>query len=314
MRVVVLGAGAIGCLLAARLHRARHEVLLVGREADVVAIRLHGVRVEGPDGGAYDVPAVDALTAGLSTEALLLAVKTPDLNAAGEEIARRLDPIPPILVLQNGLDVELDLLRALEAAGGSTVPGTVTRAVNSIPATRLGPGQVRPAGTGEILLERPDVPGARAAADRFDELLRSAKIPVRRVPEIAREVWRKLIVNAAINPVTADHRIPNGQLARDPWRGQAEALLAEARSVAAAEGFAFAAAELEADLWRIVRATAANRSSMLQDLDRGRPTEIEAISGAVLRRGAAHGLALPATERAYERIRRRAGRGATETS
>ncbi|MCI4334343.1 MAG: 2-dehydropantoate 2-reductase [Thermoplasmata archaeon] len=305
MRVVVFGAGAVGQLFGARLLRAQHEILLVARTEEVVAIRGHGLRVEGETEGVFPVPAVDALIDGITPDVVLLTVKSFDVESAGVELGRRLRPVPPVLATQNGLGIESTLRRGLERGrAGSPVP-VVVRAVHTIPVTRLGPGSIRQAGVGELVLGRPAPETEAAAADRFAELFDSAGFTVRRVSDIEREVWRKLLVNAAINPVTADHGIPNGQLANEPWRGQAEELLAEALQVSRAEGFDFSDEEAPAELWRVVRATAANRSSMLQDLRRGRPTEIEAISGELLRRGGVHGLKLPATERALERIRRR---------
>jgi 2-dehydropantoate 2-reductase len=303
VRVVVLGAGAVGGLFGALLSRAKHEVLLVAREEEVVVIRLDGLRIEGRTEGVFELPAVDALPDGIHVDALLLTVKAPDVRAAGAEIARRLRPLPPILALQNGLGIERSLIEGLESGPGEILPGTITRAINSVPVTRLGPGRLRHAGEGEVLFDTPDLPRARASVERFVGLLASASVPIRRVPEISREIWRKVIVNAAINPVTAEHGIPNGRLAVDPWRRPAEELLHEAQRVAAAEGFDFPDAEVEADLWRIVRATAQNRSSMLQDVQRRHRTEIEAISGALLRFGDKHGLELPATRQAYDRIR-----------
>ena len=89
------------------------------------------------------------------------------------------------------------------------------------------------------------------------------------VPSIEREEWRKAIVNAAVNPVTADHGVPNGALAADPLRGQALALLEEARRTAEADGFPFTREECASSL-PVVPGSAENRSSMLQDLDAGR--------------------------------------------
>jgi 2-dehydropantoate 2-reductase len=305
MRVVVFGAGAVGGLFGALLSRAHHEVLLVAREPDVVAIRRDGLVIEGDTQGTFELPAVDALTDGMETDALLLTVKAPDVRAAGEQVARRLRPIPPILALQNGLGIERELIEGLDAGEGEVLPGTITRGVNSVPATRLAPGRIRHAGHGEVLIDTPDLPGAKRSAAMFLGLLGSAGIPIRQVPELTREIWRKVVINAAVNPVTADHGIPNGQLAREPWRGQAERLLREAQGVALSQGYEFSDDELEEDLWRVVRATARNRSSMLQDLERGHTTEIEFISGALLRLADKHGLSLPLTRRAYERIRAR---------
>jgi 2-dehydropantoate 2-reductase len=305
VRVVVFGAGATGQLFGARLFRAEHELLLIGRPEEVVAIRGHGLRVEGETEGVFPVPVVDALIDGITPELLLLTVKSFDVERAGEEIGARLRPIPPLLATQNGLGIEAALHRGISRGRPGGPPSVILRAVHSIPVTRLGPGSIRQAGDGELVLGRPTPPAEAAAAEKFAELFTSAGFTVRRVVDIEREVWRKLLVNAAVNPVSADHGIPNGRLAEEPWRGQAEALLLEALEVSRAEGFDFTEAEAQAELWKVVRATAANRSSMLQDLRRNRPTEIDAISGELLRRGRAHGLTLPATERALERIERR---------
>ncbi len=305
MRVVVFGAGAIGSLLGLKLGRAHQEVLLVAREADVAAMRVHGITVEGTEEVTGLLPVVDALTDGMRADAVLLTVKSPDVTAAAEEIGRRMRPVPPMLLLQNGLGIEELAARGLRAAGAAPGPGLLTRGINTIPATQLAPGRIRAAGDGEVLLGRTGPPEAIAAAELFRGLLSSGGVRVRLVDDLEREVWRKAILNAAINPVTADHGIPNGQLARDPWRGQVEQLLREAQEVARAAGYPFTDDEIEADLWRVVRATAANRSSMLQDVSRGRRTEIESISGEILRIGTEHGLDLPQTRRAVERIRAR---------
>ena len=305
MRVVVYGAGAIGGLFGALLQRADHDVLLVARELDVVAIRLHGLTIEGSTTGTFEVPAVDALTDGMEVDAVLLTVKSYDVRAAAAEIGRRLRPVPPLLALENGLGI-LDLVRAGLTEGNADLPeDRLYQAVNTVPATRLAPGRLRQAGTGEVVFGTPSSEGAAAINEGLRALLASAGVPTRTVVDLTREVWRKAVINAAINPVTADHGIPNGQLARDPWRGQAEGLLHEALAVAHAEGVALPAEEAEADLWRIVRATASNRSSMLQDLDRGHRTEVGEISGALLALGARHGLPMPATRRVVERIRAR---------
>ncbi|MHB8351266.1 MAG: ketopantoate reductase family protein [Thermoplasmata archaeon] len=305
MRVVVFGAGAVGGLLGALLARAHHDVLLVAREGVVAALRPNGLTVEGPHGGTYPIAAVEALPDGPLPDALLVTVKAPDLAAAAGTIADRLPQPPPILLIQNGLGIEAAFREGWLGSGAAYPEASVVRAISTLPATRLDAGHIREAGSGTILLGAPPTGAAGSASLRLQELLASADIPVRIVVDLTREIWRKAILNAAINPVTADHGILNGALAGEPWRGQAEALLHEAQSVARAEGFDFPDAEIESDLWTLVRATASNRSSMRQDLERGRPTEIEFISGALLRIGAGHGIALPATERAAARIRLR---------
>ncbi len=311
MRVAIVGVGAVGGLFAGYLARAGHSVVAVGRPTIVAAIRSSGLRLTGVHEGTYHVEAREDVPSDGAVDAVLLTVKTFDLPAAARAVALARPHPAPLLLPQNGLGVERSAADAL-SSGGWTDPGEWTvRAVLSVPATLVKPGVVRQAGTGEILLPEPARAGA--AGPRIEllrDLLRDSGLSVRTVPAIEREVWRKAIVNAAINPVTAVLGVANGALAGGPARDRALALLEEARRVASAEGHRFDEPEVIGDFDRIVRSTAANRSSMLQDVDRGRPTEIDAISGEILRRGAAHGLDLPATRAIVAELGRRLARGA----
>lgn len=302
MRVVVLGAGAVGSLLGGRLAEAGHSVLLVGRPAHVAAVRANGLRIENGTPRVVRLDAAERLDATADAECMLLTTKTFDLESAARELAAWRTHATPVLLPQNGLGAERAVADLLTPRGWGDAAQWCVRAVGSVPATWVGPGVVRAAGAGEILLPRPEGAGAPAVR-QFDGLLRSAGVAVRTVDDLDRELWRKVVLNTAINPVTALHRVENGALAAGPLRAEALTLLEEGRAAAAAAGYAFHAAELARDFDRIVAATAANRSSMRQDLERGRPTEVDAILGEVLRAGAAHGLALPHVERAAEDLR-----------
>lgn len=246
----------------------------------------------------------------MESEVVLVTVKTFDLVRTATELARALSP-RPTLFLQNGLGI-LPTARNALAGGGWADPATyLVRGVNSIPATWVGPGEVRETGLGEVLLPVPGEAGPAAGAARlFRMVLEGARVPVEAVPEFEREVWRKALVNAAINPVTAARGVTNGELLSEPRRTEALQLLGEALAVARSAGFDFTSEEVTRDFERIARATASNRSSMLQDLDRGRPTEIDAISGEILREAARHGLDLPATRAIVAEITARASRAA----
>jgi 2-dehydropantoate 2-reductase len=309
VRVLVVGAGAVGSLFGARLARAGHAVTLVGRPDHVAAIRASGLRILGPEGEEVDrVDAVSELPPGSTTDVALLTVKTFALASAATGLARAVETPVPTLLPQNGLGVEALAAAALSAGGWDDPSDWTVRAVHSIPVTWVGPGVVRAAGTGELLLPRSSGDGLLDShVRRFEHLLSRAGFSVRTVTDFDREVWRKVLVNAAINPVTAIRGVTNGGLRAAPARSEALALLREARAVARVAGHDFPEEEAVRDFDRVVRATAANRSSMLQDLDRGRPTEIEAISGALLRIAAEHGLDLPATRAITDEVRRRAG-------
>jgi len=303
VRVVVFGAGAVGSRFASALARSGLSVTVIGRTSHVAAIASRGLVVEGEPGPPAVVSALEALSPRTVADVILLTVKSYDVGAAGEAIAKATPNPVPVVALSNGLGIEAALADGLRAGGWAEPTAWTLRAVHTIPARRIDPGVVRATGTGEIVLgQNPSLPDwperLRAAFER-------AGLPARITESIDREVWRKALVNAAINPVTADHGIPNGRLVDEPWRGQALALLREALRAAAAEGYEFDAGEAERTVFTVARATSQNRSSMLEDLDHGRPTEVDAISGAIAAAGRRHGIPMPATERAIERIRTR---------
>ncbi len=303
MRVLVFGAGATGSVYAAQLAHAGHSVTATARGEHVRAIREGGLQVDGLDGGPFRFEVLEELPDDVRFDRVLLTVKTGDIESSARSIGQHFRHPAPVLALQNGLGIRARVVRALRANGWAYAERWVSRGIQIIGATFVGPGHVRLAGKGEVLL-----PASQQGVgpNGFDALLAHGGIAVRTVESIDREEWRKALINAAMNPVTADHRVENRRLAEEPWRGQALALLEEARSVAEAEGFAFPREEAEAELVRIVRISGTNRSSMLQDLDAGRPTEIDSISGEILRRGTRHGLELPQTRRIVERIERKA--------
>jgi 2-dehydropantoate 2-reductase len=303
VRVVVFGAGAVGSRFAAALARSGHTVTVVGRAAHVAAIAAHGLVVGDDTEPPVAISAATELPLGRPTDVVLLTVKSYDVERGGRAIAVAFPTPVPVVVLSNGLGIEAALQAGLGAGGWESPEAWTVRGVHTVPARWERPGVVRATGTGEIILGR--TPPLAELADRLADAFRTAGLPTRTTDDIEREVWRKVLVNAAINPVTADHGIANGRLVEEPWRGQSMALLREALRASASEGFEFDPAEAERTVFGVARATASNRSSMLEDLDRGRPTEIDAISGAVLRAGQRHGIPMPATERAIERVRTR---------
>jgi 2-dehydropantoate 2-reductase len=303
VKILVVGAGAVGSLFGARFAGAGFSVQLLGRPEHMAAIRAHGLRVEGTAPGQFHPDALDDLSSADTPDAVVLAVKTFDLAAAASALGVRFLHLHPTLLPQNGLDIELLVDGPLRAALGVDPSPWLVRAVNTVPATLVTAGIVRQAGEGELVLRDPDLPGPSSASARlFREIFTRAGIRVRVVPDLGRELWRKALVNAAINPVTALHRVPNGRLLLSPYRDEAHALLREAQQAAALAGFTFSVTEADGDLDRVVRATAENRSSMLQDRDRRRSTEIESISGVILRTAAAYGVDLPATRAVIKRL------------
>ncbi|HSG43377.1 MAG TPA: 2-dehydropantoate 2-reductase, partial [Anaerolineales bacterium] len=195
------------------------------------------------------------------------------------------------LTLQNGLGNRETLTRSLGAARvalGSTTTG----------ATLLGAGHVKAGGEGIISLEQ------NQALGPFEEALRSAGFNVQVVENADALIWGKLIINAAINPLTALLRAKNGELLKRPSaRELMRALATETAEVARAESIQLPFDDPVKIAEDVAQKTSANTSSMLQDVMRGAPTEIDAICGAVVKAGKKHGIDTPVNKVCWQLIK-----------
>ncbi|MBV8368617.1 MAG: 2-dehydropantoate 2-reductase [Candidatus Eremiobacteraeota bacterium] len=306
MKIGIVGAGAIGLTLGAALAKAHDVLVLARRAATAELLARDGITVAGEaEAKQVRVHATIEPERFADRDAVLVAVKA---YATADSLAPLRGVLPAhalVASVQNGIDNAAHARAALpenRVIAGSTMQGAIS----------LGEGRVRVVNRGETTFARDD----RALPTSFDlaHAFIEAGLEARVVDDVEPVLWRKLLVNAALNPLGALAARTNGAVATDPDLAPlAEILAAEAAAVAASEG-------VEAgDPWGTVeaaaRASAANRNSMLQDLDAGRPTEIDAISGAILRRARAHGIAVPLTEtmlrlvRGRERSALRAGHG-----
>ncbi|QSG06893.1 ketopantoate reductase family protein [Halapricum desulfuricans] len=270
MRVVVFGAGSLGSLIGGLLAD-EHDVTLIGRESHVLAVRDRGLEITGAIETTSYPDAATAVSG--SAELAIVTVKSYDTAAA----ARALEAADPdvVLSLQNGLGNEEVLAEALAA---TVLAGTCTYG-----ARLIEPGVVRCTGAGEVTLGARSG-GRSAAAERVGTAVRRAGIDATVAADMPRRLWEKLAINAAINAVTALARIENGALADGPANDVATRAARETARVARANGIDLADERAIGALETVVETTAANRSSMYQDLEAGRRTEIDAINGAVLER------------------------------
>ncbi|WP_313692855.1 ketopantoate reductase family protein [Halorarum halobium] len=281
MDIVVFGAGALGSLVGGALAR-EHAVTLVGRNPHVARIRDRGLRLSGeldatvrPDAGT-DLGTVDA-------DLALVTVKSYDTSAAAAALAAPDVDVDLVCSLQNGLTEE-ELRAELD---DRVLAGTATYG-----AELVEPGHVRCTGVGRIHVGELDG-GASDRAERVAAAFRAAGLDCEADPAMARRRFEKLAVNAGINAVTALARVRNGALAEPPAGDLAERAARETARAARAEGVDLGDDDAVAALRAVVDETAANRSSMSQDVDAGRRTEVDAINGAVLARGDAAGVSVP---------------------
>ena len=296
--VLILGSGALATLFAARLTRSGTPVsMLAGWPEGRRALALTGATLVEADGSEHSWPvgiSDDPRDCRAARFALVL-VKSWQTERAAQQLAACLSEDGLALSLQNGLGNREVLAAALGAdrsAQGVTTTG----------ATLLGPGRVRPGGEGALTIE------AHARIGPLAGMLRQAGFSVDAITDVRAAVWGKLVINAAINPLTALLRVPNGELLERPSaRALMAALAREAAAVAVAQDVRLPFNDPVAAAETVARNTASNRSSMLQDVLRGAPTEIDAICGAIVRLGDAGGLPVEANRACWQLVRAAAG-------
>ncbi|HWS75579.1 MAG TPA: 2-dehydropantoate 2-reductase [Quisquiliibacterium sp.] len=292
-RIAVFGAGAVGCFHGARFAQAGAPVVLIGRPGHVQAIRDRGLLFESA--GERRRIAIEASTdarAVADADLVLLCVKTRDTASAAAELAGRMRAGAILVSLQNGVE-NVALIR--EASGLDPMAAVVYVAA-SMPA----PGHLRHAGRGDLVLGEfgPPPAGTQRAPDRVRNvaaLFERAGVPCPVSDDVRVDLWIKLVMNCAMNPVSALGRSRYGRMIDDaPTRSLLRAVVEECVAVARAEGVRLPSADrLHAAVLELGEAMREASSSTAQDLQAGRPTEIDALNGYVARRADAQGVAAP---------------------
>jgi 2-dehydropantoate 2-reductase len=286
----VLGAGAMGCLFASALRQGGCPTTLLLRDGENTTPVTVTVEREGAVSG-IELPVSIASSPGRISR-LLVTTKAQDVRTAVLSVAHRLDATSQVLLLANGMGFAEELCAELPAPAyfyGTTTEG----------AYRTRRWHIRHAGRGLTRIGRPGCP----QPPRWFRQWSMAVQPSNWEPGIEQSLWLKLAINCAINPLTALHRCRNGALAASPLDSQLAGLCEEIMRVSAAAGLGAITADLPAQVAAVVRATADNRSSMLQDVLAGRGTEIDYITGHLLRVASRHGVEAPRNESLYRSIR-----------
>ncbi|WP_355660844.1 ketopantoate reductase family protein [Halomonas salifodinae] len=279
MTQLILGPGALGRLLALRLG-PYEPVRLLGRRPLPARLAL-----TTPEGETL-YREIDSALSGEAAlpetvTALHLTTKSMAAEAALASVAPRLPPRTPLVLWQNGYEVQPRL--------HASWTGPVLCASTSEGAYVVENGVVH-AGHGHTWLGSLD--GRHAdLATALAERLGRAGLPATAVGDIRQRLWHKLAVNAAINPLVARFGIRNGQLRDRPFRPMVDAMIEELAPILAAEGIPAPEPGWAALVWGVIEGTATNRASMLQDVSAGRPTERDAILGPLLAAARRHGLA-----------------------
>ncbi|MFZ0448707.1 MAG: 2-dehydropantoate 2-reductase [Desulfatiglandaceae bacterium] len=292
MKIAVVGSGAMGSLFGALLAEAENEVWLNDVWAEHVhAINRNGLEIEreGKTRRVRIKAATDAREIG-EAQLVIVFVKSTRTEAAAQVAGTLAGASGMVLTLQNGMG-NADII------AGVVEPARVLAGTTSHGATLLGPGSIRHAGVGPTTIgvwNRAKEGFERAV--RFADLFNRAGIACEAVEDVRGVVWNKLLINVGINAITALTSIKNGEiLDLEVTRNLSRTAVEEAMDVAQAREISVRVDMVEHVL-AVAEATAVNRSSMGQDVDNGRQTEIGAINGFIVREGCDLGLKTPVNQ------------------
>ncbi len=278
MKIAVVGAGAMGSLFGALLAEAGEEVWLVDIwQEHVDTVNAKGLHVE--TGGSQRVVRLKATTKpedAAGAQLVVIFVKSTQTTAAAATSARLVEDSSSVLTLQNGMgnaEILAESINVNQIKVGTTSHG----------ATLLGPGSIRHAGRGPTTIGPwRSKPESFRQTEHIAQVLTRAGIQTEAVQDVIPVLWDKLIVNVGINAITALTGIKNGQiLDRQDSRDLSRTAVEEAIEVARAKDIPIRD-DAVAHVFEIAKATSANRSSMGQDVDKKRLTEISAINGYIV--------------------------------
>ncbi len=299
MKVAIIGPGALGCLLAAKFSLSGEEVWLVDyRPERAELINRQGLLLKTQEGTDVKVKVAAGLPGELGpVDLAILTVKAHQTAAAAQGLPLLLGAGGLALTLQNGLG---NLEEMAKVAG----PEHLLGGASILGVTKLREGEVLLAGLGPTYVGPP--PDSQVSLDEVEKvaaLFRRAGLPCEVRGDIEAVLWEKLLVNVGINPLTALLQVTNGDLLNLPpaWE-VAVAAATETLDVAWASGIHLNV-DPETRLKEVCTATAANRSSMLQDITAGRKTEIEALNAQVAARGENYGVPTPVNHLLTQLIR-----------
>jgi len=300
MRFAVIGAGAIGGYLGARLAGLGDEVLFVARGAHLRAMQCDGLLAKTPDGELFLArPQASDVTDGFGgVDGVLVCVKMYDLAAALELVAPLLGPSTWVMTLQNGVDAPG---MVGDAFGGERVVAGVAWFAGHIEA----PGVLAVAGGmgGQPWLQFGAV-GGSSAVPEIAERLKLAGVPAEAVDDAKALLWHKFCLISATSSAAALTRRPIGAIRDDPdMRWLLEGAVAETVAVANACGVNLPPVEAATVMALIDRMPAAATPSQLTDLLAGKPLELDWLSGTVRRLGRQGGVATPYHDVAYAALK-----------
>jgi 2-dehydropantoate 2-reductase len=294
MQTLIVGTGAMACLFAARLAGTGIDVTMLGSWPEgLSALRSNGVRFLDLNGDeqCYPVQVIDEAEHGAHFSGAMILVKSWQTARVAAQLEICLEPAGIALTLQNGLGNYETLLSVLG-------PERVALGVTTMAARLIKPGYVQQTGEGKVTL------GLHPRLANLREAMTKSGFQVESNADPQSLLWGKLVINASINPLTAILGITNGGLlAQADIRELLHEIATEAEFIAYHKGVRLPYQDPIDMVEQVARNTAANQSSMLMDIRNGRPTEIDAINGAIVHAGEEAGVPTPVNRVLWQLVR-----------
>jgi len=296
MKILVFGLGALGSVYSCLLKEQGHQIDGLDREAVLKSVEDNGVRVSGIWG--EHAARLDGLLTGIEQikdkeyDLLVLTVKSYETEEVTRQIAQFISPSTFVLLAQNGygnFEAAAQFIPASQLILGRVIFGAET--------TGLGMSKVTVIAD-DVVIGSPANLIDEMVLENFSQIFNAAGIPTRTSAEVMKFVWGKIIYNSSLNPLGAILEVPYGKLAENSHtRSLMNSMIEEIFAVLSAHGqetlWPDAESYQKAFYGQMIPTTALHHASMLQDIQRGRKTEIEALNGAVLKLGERYGIATP---------------------
>jgi 2-dehydropantoate 2-reductase len=287
MRIAVFGTGAVGGYFGGRLLEAGEDVSFIARGAHLAALQQHGLRITSPKGHLHlPVRATDDPAAIGHVDVVLFTVKLYDVDGSASRLAPLIGPDTVVITLQNGVE-------AVDMVSRHSGPGHVAAGVAYIVAVVDEPGHITHTTADRLVFGEPDGrPSARLT--RFQEACRRAGFVADLSPHIDVDLWVKFVRLGTWSGMTTATRCSMGVIRQQPaLLRMMEAALEEAMAVGGARGVTFPDGLIDGTMQMVRNFPPESKSSMLEDLERGRRLELPWLSGAIARMGEQSSVATP---------------------
>ena len=281
MNIIVLGSGAIGSLYGAKLSKL-NDVTLVARQKHINKINNDGLKIVGIEENVYKLKATAKIENIENNTLILLTTKVHDNKKAIDPIKDLIKKDTIILCMQNGLYSE-NIVK--DIVGDRCL---VLRGITNVGATFLEPGKVQFSNLSSTKIENSDI--SEELAENFDKCGLKCSVS----ENIKQDIWKKLILNCVLNPVSAILRVENGKIADERLNTLKKSIVDECLKVAEKDDVRF-----DIDFVKIINDAikdSRNLSSMHQDVLKGKKTEIDYLNGAVVELGKKYGIKCPVNE------------------